>query len=340
MHFFVVSDIHGMYKQFEEILSYWDKKSILVILGDLIDRGKQSYEVVRKVMDLQKQYGDQVINLKGNHEDLFLKFIENPALEYGIYFRNGGLATLKSFINDFDVKVLSKHMDTLKMQYSQEIEFIKSGLSYYQIGQLLFTHAGFESNLDNWQDTSPSEYIWIRDHYQYPNKTNFINVFGHTPTYHIHGVDDIWESPCHTYIGIDGACAYGGQLNALLISVEGEILQQFVVDNGGTERKEKLKLLLELNPKPTFESVLQNIQQKINGTDQEMGKYFGFHERQWRYLLEGKIVPRKEFYSIVYNTFSETLTEEEKSLLIHELNDSGKVWSVEDIEKLLFGDEK
>ena len=42
---FVVSDIHGEYKKFKEILKYWDSnRQQLILLGDLCDRGLQSYE--------------------------------------------------------------------------------------------------------------------------------------------------------------------------------------------------------------------------------------------------------------------------------------------------------
>ncbi len=51
----------------------------------------------------------------------------------------------------------------------------------------------------------------------------------------MHDNDGLWVSPSKTNICIDGGCAYGGQLNALLISDEGVILEQFVVKNDSIE---------------------------------------------------------------------------------------------------------
>ncbi|MFK5242753.1 metallophosphoesterase [Lactococcus lactis] len=71
---FVVGDIHGEYKKFKEILKYWDSnRQQLILLGDLCDRGLQSYECFYLAKYLCDNYG--AILIKGNHEDLFLKFL-------------------------------------------------------------------------------------------------------------------------------------------------------------------------------------------------------------------------------------------------------------------------
>ena len=68
------SDIHGEYKKFKEILKYWDSnRQQLILLGDLCDRGLQSYECFYLAKYLCDNYG--AILIKGNHEDLFLKFL-------------------------------------------------------------------------------------------------------------------------------------------------------------------------------------------------------------------------------------------------------------------------
>lgn len=78
MKYYVTSDIHGFYTEFIDALTKagWfedtsEKK--LVILGDLFDRGKEAVKLEKFVVDLIKQ--DQVILIKGNHEDLFEYFI-------------------------------------------------------------------------------------------------------------------------------------------------------------------------------------------------------------------------------------------------------------------------
>ena len=96
---FVVSDIHGCYEQFVKLLAYWDKNMKLVILGDLIDRGEASKRVVQEVMNLKEIYKNQVVVLRGNHEDMFLNFLQDPVKKGDIYFFNGGRSTVKDFID-------------------------------------------------------------------------------------------------------------------------------------------------------------------------------------------------------------------------------------------------
>ena len=229
MNLFIVSDIHGMYKQFEEILKYWDKESQLVILGDMIDRGEQSYEVVQRVMALQREFPDKVTVLKGNHEDMLMYYVDGRMADPTPFFINGGIEMLRSFIKDIDEAEATTNATILKTKFAAEIEFLRNARYYYQYGQLLITHAGFDSSAEKWAHTANQDFLWIREHYLQPNQTGLINIFGHTPTRYIHNTDDIWISPCQRYIGIDGGCAYGGQLNALLISEQGEVLSTFTV---------------------------------------------------------------------------------------------------------------
>lgn len=54
-----------------------------------------------------------------------------------------------------------------------------------------------------------------------------MNVFGHTPLQYIHESSDIWLSEDRKYIGVDGGCYMGGQLNGLHISETGEVLNRY-----------------------------------------------------------------------------------------------------------------
>lgn len=93
---FVVSDIHGEYKKFKEILKYWDSnRQQLILLGDFCDRGLQSYECFYLAKYLCDNYG--AILIKGNHEDLFLNFLNKTEDFKENYIKNGGLKTLESF---------------------------------------------------------------------------------------------------------------------------------------------------------------------------------------------------------------------------------------------------
>lgn len=228
---FIVSDIHGMYPQFEEMLDNWNDSDKLVILGDMIDRGAYSHQVVQKVMSLQEKYGaDHVIVLKGNHEDMLSYFLDG-LMDPDIFLKHGGRECLQSFLGDFDETNLTEVRKTFIKNFSEELAFLRNARSYYTFGHLLITHAGFDSEYKDWLQTKPENFLWTRKHYEKPNVTGLVNVFGHTPVREIHsdGSDNIWMSSCGYYIGIDGACAYGGQLNGLLISEDGKVLSDYVV---------------------------------------------------------------------------------------------------------------
>lgn len=243
---FVVSDIHGMYQSFLEVLKYWDFESTLVILGDLIDRGPQSIEVVQHVMNLQQQYTDQVICLKGNHEQAFLDFLLLPEYEWSYYHRIGGNETLNSMLKQMPDEVLELsivgQVHAIKKQFHEEIDFISKRESYCTVGQVLFTHAGFASQFDSLEHSTAHDFLWIRHHYQFENHTPYVNVFGHTPVRKIHESDDIWISEDRKYIGIDGGCVFDGQLNAIEITTEGKILWEFVWDGKRDECRKISKI--------------------------------------------------------------------------------------------------
>lgn len=231
MKLFVISDIHGMYKPFEQLLQHWHPQDKLVILGDLIDRGPQSLEVIRKVMALKETYGEQVVFCKGNHEQLLLDFIRSPQVSYPMYIRNGGRQTLRSFLKEApkEVKELNPIAQAkyVKEHFAKELAFLESGELYTIIGNVLFTHAGFESYYADLSESTDDDFLWIREHYRQPNQTPYINVFGHTPTYQIHRDDNIWVSEDQKYIAIDGGCAFSGQLNGVLLNEQGKILDTF-----------------------------------------------------------------------------------------------------------------
>ncbi|MFY0744826.1 metallophosphoesterase [Solibacillus silvestris] len=235
---FVVSDIHGMYGHFIKLLEHWNRDDKLIILGDMIDRGPDSLKVIQHVMELKANH--DVIVLQGNHDQMIKDFVKDP-LEHGeLYtYHNGGGPTIHSLAQEgariYYMSNLEK-AELIKQKCKQEIEFLEQGRLYYEFGKVLFTHAGFCSWRDCWEETTDNQFVWIRDHYKHKNNTGLVNVFGHTPTQLINKdkSNDIWVSEDKTYIGIDGACAYGGQLNGILINENGELLDSYnirVLDN-------------------------------------------------------------------------------------------------------------
>lgn len=119
---FAMSDIHGYadvfekrIKQIEKFISTGDK---LILLGDYIDRGPKSFQSLCLAFELQKKYGkDNVIVLKGNHEQWFLDFLYKNADEW--LAEDVNYKTTGTFITDEEL------IEIKKMPYRKSIDCIK-----------------------------------------------------------------------------------------------------------------------------------------------------------------------------------------------------------------------
>ncbi|PIY32527.1 MAG: serine/threonine protein phosphatase, partial [Bacteroidetes bacterium CG_4_10_14_3_um_filter_42_6] len=123
----------------------------VILLGDYVDRGTQSKEVVDYIIELQDK-GFDVISLLGNHEAMLLDaYKNNDAVP--LWIQNGGAETLKSFGINSPTNLQSKYID-----------FFKSLNLFYSIEEYLFVHAGFNDSIENpFEDTY--HMIWkCRDH--------------------------------------------------------------------------------------------------------------------------------------------------------------------------------
>jgi Predicted phosphohydrolases len=234
-----ISDIHGCFDQFEQLLKvakYNPDKDKLVLLGDYVDRGMKSKQVLAKAMQLHKEYG--VIVLKGNHDDMFVKAIRDKEDQLWLY--NGGIHTVTSYYGSeelqdgFDWDTYDRAKKFIISNYNHHVNFLEKLPLYHEDDDHIFVHAGINPFYgEEWKEKqSEEDFIWIRDiFYRNETQVNKTVVFGHTPTRNLHNSYDIWFDERRDKIGLDGACAYGGQLNCLEISNEG--YKNYSVSNRG-----------------------------------------------------------------------------------------------------------
>lgn len=223
---FVIGDVHGCYTKLEKLLTYWNPDSQqLIFVGDLIDRGEHSRDVVQLAMKLQQEYGAAVIG--GNHEDMLLEWLNAPRQHASFYYKVGGKETLASFYNKKMTQNESpvKLAEQMQQDFHEEIEFLRSLPDYIEHNEHLYVHAGVNLDLANWKYSGRQFFRTIREPFhEGENETGKTIVFGHTPTRRIHPDkrDDIWTSGCQTKIGIDGAAVFGGKLHGLHVKGNGE----------------------------------------------------------------------------------------------------------------------
>lgn len=236
--YYVMSDIHGCYEEMNEVLEHWDRETeTLVVLGDLIDRGPDSYKVVRGLMDLKRDYPEKVIVLSGNHDEMFVNWLVHTKLteiaEEDHHYLVQHRETLKSFYEEGNSAemmqcTIPRQFEYMNENYAEELEFLAELPLFHETDKILFVHAGINLKISEWSlDTSAMR--WIRNEFIYSKVVAPKRVFfGHTPTEVIRNekqVSDVWISPEGDKVGIDGACVFGRELHALRVGEDGEILE-------------------------------------------------------------------------------------------------------------------
>ena len=171
---FAIGDIHGCYDQLTALMDIIPidlKKDTLVFIGDYIDRGPQSVEVVDYLIELKRQT-PAIIFLKGNHEDMLEKYLDGT--DRFTYLLNGGQQTLDSYLNR------SAQSGTHPIP-SEHRQFFKSLRLIYETEEYIFVHAGLRPKVAL-ESQETEDLLWIRDKFLY-SRYDFGKpvIFGHTP---------------------------------------------------------------------------------------------------------------------------------------------------------------
>lgn len=194
---FAIGDIHGCYDQLRELMNkipIEPERDRLLFIGDYIDRGPHSYEVVEYLVDLKRRF-PQTVFLKGNHEDMLQNYLAGT--DRFTYLLNGGQHTLDSYLSH------AFNADASPVPRAH-LDFFNSLVLYHQTEEYLFVHAGLRRNVAL-ESQDPQDLLWIRE--------EFINtdfdfgrrvIFGHTP----------FSEPLvmPNKIGIDTGAVYGNRL--------------------------------------------------------------------------------------------------------------------------------
>ena len=166
---FAISDIHGYLDEFLCALSkvdLSDKNNRLILIGDYIDNGLQSFQVISKIIELEELYSNQIITLLGNHEEWFYDWLilEKPT-------SSAFPETIKSFFSleelDYILKSNPNNFETaVRDEIKNNIKFIPfinwlkkryKDKRYYETDTQIFVHAGIDEEAGKfWKElTSP-----------------------------------------------------------------------------------------------------------------------------------------------------------------------------------------
>ena len=215
---YAVGDIHGRLDLFEALVAAIEAddaarapaETLIVLLGDLVDRGDDSRGVIEFARDLQRRRPVRI--LAGNHEEMFLRSLSDIET-FRHFIRHGGRETLLSYgINHGQFQAAS--MEEAQQLASEAVPadhlaFLESFEDMIQLGDYLFVHAGIDPRLPIDQQRS-RDLRWIREPFlSHEGSHGVVVVHGHT----------ICDEPedCGNRIGIDTGAFMSGRLTALIL---------------------------------------------------------------------------------------------------------------------------
>jgi len=215
---YAVGDIHGRYDLLQDLLQRIDADdaerpdadTTLIFLGDLVDRGPDSAQVVERLMELSA-YSPAVRFLLGNHEEVMLKAIEGDRPALRMFDRIGGRATMISY-GLAESQLNHADFDTLETLFrdavpASHVEFLRGFEDIIVIGDYAFVHAGIDPN-QPLEAQRPADLRWIRDKFlRHGGLHEKVIVHGHTVTQEVD-----W---CRNRIGIDTGAYATNRLTAL-----------------------------------------------------------------------------------------------------------------------------
>jgi serine/threonine protein phosphatase 1 len=217
---YVVGDIHGRLDLLDQLLERihrdiaerGSEKTLIVFLGDLVDRGPDSARVVERLRNYRREHVRTVF-LLGNHEEVLLRILAGEAQLIPSWLRFGGAQCLRSYGGD-PLRIALRRdeaaVEAIRALIRPEhVEFLRSFSDTCRFGDYLFVHAGIRPGVELGQQ-SQSDLRWIREPFLADDTDHgFIVVHGHTIR------PEIEERS--NRIGIDTGAYATGVLTALVI---------------------------------------------------------------------------------------------------------------------------
>ncbi|MBN9348800.1 MAG: serine/threonine protein phosphatase [Devosia sp.] len=219
---YAIGDVHGCLEQLlaleariAEDARDFEGEKWLVTVGDHVDRGPRSADVISHVMG-PAPASFRRFALIGNHEQMMLDFLGNPAA-HAYWLDEGGMETLASYGIEIDYPPL-RTSEALRRMLDERFpvdhrRFLEALPSWLSLPGWLFVHAGIRPGI-SLSMQSDDDLIWIRAPFLTSQLTGGLRVVhGHTPG------RDIIATPHR--ICIDTHCFHTGRLSAVRVTPDG-----------------------------------------------------------------------------------------------------------------------
>lgn len=223
---YAIGDIHGCLPQLLELerriaadAAGIEGEKWMVTLGDHIDRGAHSAQVIEHLLQ-PPPAGFRRFSLIGNHEQMMLEFLGNPAAN-AYWLEQGGVETLESYgiagaYRYLDVPIDSRFIARLAEHIPERhVRFIRDLPTGLSLPGWFFVHAGIRPGVALSAQLE-DDLVWIREPFlgaRLPDGPRVVH--GHTP-----GPEPVVTA--HR-IGIDTQCFLSGRLTAVRVTPDGGI---------------------------------------------------------------------------------------------------------------------
>jgi serine/threonine protein phosphatase 1 len=216
---YAVGDIHGrpdLLDRLHDMIradaeSAAGKRKVIIYLGDYVDRGYGSFDII-DTLERDPLPGFDSVHLCGNHEAMFLHFLAGGD-DGGVWLRNGGDATVTSY-GAGDSRGREAPPDDLRARLnalvpSHHRAFLHGLATSHVEGDYAFVHAGVRPGVA-FEDQDPQDLMWIRDTFLDSRADHgFVVVHGHSPARKVALRDN--------RIGIDTGACFTGVLTAAVL---------------------------------------------------------------------------------------------------------------------------
>jgi serine/threonine protein phosphatase 1 len=215
---YAIGDVHGRADLLKNLFALIDAdlarrpsaRAQQIMLGDYIDRGPASREVIDLILARAAQH--EVVALKGNHDAFVLQALDDPAA-MGDWLMMDGVETLASY-GLTSANVARSRLSDLARAFAtalpeRHLEFFRGLKSSFSCGDFFFAHAGVRPGIDL-SLQAEDDLLWIRQEFlRYGGDFGKVIVHGHSP------VRDVEFHP--NRIAVDTAAYTSGKLTALVI---------------------------------------------------------------------------------------------------------------------------
>ncbi len=188
---YAIGDVHGRADLLGRVFSRIDaslradpvKQPLQVLLGDYIDRGPNSREVIDALIARARQHA--MIFIKGNHESYVMEFLADPSV-LSEWKQVGGVHTLLSYGVKPSMRDDPKGRQVLAAAFRQALpeshqRFLQSLALSFTCGDFFFTHAGVRPGTPL-SEQRQQDLLWIREDFLlHEEDFGKIIVHGHTP---------------------------------------------------------------------------------------------------------------------------------------------------------------